>query len=130
MPGGVKADPGVAQPPPTGTLLLRDISTLATQNDDLGEIKDAAVFVRANVIEWVGPQADLPADKQTADQVISLKGCVAIPGRHRIRPCDLLLQLPPDTGTHLRPPSLVTTSTRVLAERGIQTIEATDEDRP
>ena len=85
MPGGVKSDPGVAQPPPTGTLLLRDISNLATQNDALGEIKDAAVFVRANVIEWVGLTADLPEDKQTADQVISLKGCVAIPGRSKCR---------------------------------------------
>lgn len=71
---------GVQKPPPSGTLLLKDISHLATQNDELGEIVDAAIFVRQNIIEWVGPTSELPADKQTADKVVSLKGCVVIPG--------------------------------------------------
>lgn len=71
---------GVAKPPPTGTLLLKDISHLATQHDDLGEIADAAVFVRGNVIEWVGKMAELPAELATADEELSMKGCVVMPG--------------------------------------------------
>ena len=41
------------------------------------EIRDGGVFIRDGVIEAAGPSEDLPA---TADQVISLAGCVALPG--------------------------------------------------
>ncbi|GLC40556.1 hypothetical protein PLESTF_001011900 [Pleodorina starrii] len=72
---------GVPRPPPTGTLLIRDISHLATQNDELGEISDAAIFIRGNVIEWVGKMADLPPELSTsADRVIDGKGHVFLPG--------------------------------------------------
>lgn len=53
---------------------------MATFNSGLGELKDAAVFVKGNVIEWVGKTADLPADKQKADSVISLPNHVLLPG--------------------------------------------------
>lgn len=79
---------GVAKPPPTGTLLLKDISHLATMNDFLGEMADAAIYVSGNVIEWVGKVAELPAEYATADEVISMKGCVVMPGERVGRPGD------------------------------------------
>ncbi len=74
---------GIESQVPTGTLLLRNIGTLATMNRDLGEISCAAVFIRGRAIEWVGKQSDLPADLQTADQEVDLAGCVAVPGGAR-----------------------------------------------
>ncbi|KAG2453830.1 hypothetical protein HYH02_002037 [Chlamydomonas schloesseri] len=71
---------GVPRPAAKGTILIRDISQLATQNDELGEISDAAIFIRDNVIEWVGKSADLPAELAEADRVISGKGHVFMPG--------------------------------------------------
>jgi len=53
---------------------------LATMNKDLGEIKDAAVYVKGNVIQWVGKTTEVTPEMLQADQVISLKGCVATPG--------------------------------------------------
>ena len=40
-----------------------------------------AIFIRDNVIEWVGKTADLPLDMSEADRVISGKGHVFMPGR-------------------------------------------------
>lgn len=53
---------------------------VATLNDKQDEIPDGAIFVKANVIEWVGKTRDLPAEYQQADQVISLRDRVVIPG--------------------------------------------------
>lgn len=72
---------GVPRPPPTSTLLIRNIDQLSTQDDNLGEIADAAVFIRGNVIEWVGQTSQLPVAMQTADRVIDAKGHVFIPGK-------------------------------------------------
>ncbi|MAS33224.1 MAG: 8-oxoguanine deaminase [Anaerolineaceae bacterium] len=60
------------------TLLAKNIHTLATMDADRHEIKDAAIFVRDNVIEVVGPLADMPA--QTADTVLDLRDHVVLPG--------------------------------------------------
>ncbi|GAB4815977.1 hypothetical protein N2152v2_003023 [Parachlorella kessleri] len=53
---------------PSGTALYRDISYLATFSSALGDIKDAAIYVKGNVIEWVGEAAALPAEYSGADQ--------------------------------------------------------------
>ncbi len=55
---------------------------LATFTDQ-GEIDDAAVFVRGNVVEWVGRDADLPAPLSDADAVLELHDHVMIPGARR-----------------------------------------------
>lgn len=59
------------------TLLIKNARILVTMNDARREIADGAVFVRGNVIEQVGPTADLP---QTADVVIDATGQVVLPG--------------------------------------------------
>ena len=60
------------------TLLAKHIHTLATMDDSRREIRDAAIFVRDNVIEAVGPLAEMPA--QTADTVLDLTDHVVLPG--------------------------------------------------
>ncbi len=61
-----------------GTLLVKNIHTLVTMNAVRAEIRDAAVFVRDNVIEQVGATAALPT---TADEVLDLRGRhVVMPG--------------------------------------------------
>jgi cytosine/adenosine deaminase-related metal-dependent hydrolase len=60
------------------TLLAKNIHTLATMNDQRAEIKNAAIFVRDNVIEAVGPLESMPA--QTADTVLDLTDHVVMPG--------------------------------------------------
>src|SRR5690606_19965054 len=60
------------------TLLAKNIHTLATMDDAHSEIKDAAIFVRDNVIEAVGTLADMP--QQTADTVLDLRDHVVLPG--------------------------------------------------
>src|SRR5690606_33027775 len=59
------------------TLLAKNALIVATMDDERREIPDGAIFVRDNVIEQVGPGADLP---QTADEVLDLSGHVVIPG--------------------------------------------------
>ncbi len=72
---------GVAKPVPTGTLLVKDISYLATVNEQLGELRDAFILVKGNLIEAVGLTKDLtPEQEESADKVVSLKGCVVVPG--------------------------------------------------
>ena len=58
----------------------QDIDTLATFNKNLEEIQDAAIFVKGNVIEWVGKTADLPKQYSSADKTLSMKNRVVIPG--------------------------------------------------
>ena len=61
-----------------GTLLVKNIHTLVTMNAVRAEIRDAAIFVRDQVIEQVGATAALPA---TADEVLDLRGRhVVLPG--------------------------------------------------
>jgi len=59
------------------TLLLKNADVLVTMDAERREIPDGGVFIRDGVIEAVGPTAELPA---TADEVVSLAGCVALPG--------------------------------------------------
>ena len=61
-----------------GTLLVKNIHTLATMNAAREEIRDAAIFVRDNVIEQVGKTAALP---KAADEVLDLRDRhVVLPG--------------------------------------------------
>ena len=59
------------------TLLLKNADVLVTMDAQRREIVDGAVYIRDGVIEAVGASAELPA---SADRVISLAGCVALPG--------------------------------------------------
>ncbi|BDA49398.1 5'-deoxyadenosine deaminase [Coccomyxa sp. Obi] len=71
---------GSSRPVPSGTLLVKDIETLATFNEELGEIKKGAIYVKGNVIEWVGKTDSIPAEYASADTIISLPDRVLIPG--------------------------------------------------
>lgn len=59
------------------TLLVKNATVLVTMDDNRREIPDGGLFVRDNVIESVGPSADLPSD---ADKVIDLRNHVLLPG--------------------------------------------------
>lgn len=71
---------GVPRPVPCGSLLLKHIKHLATMNKELGEIADAAIYVEANVVRWVGKTSELPAEHAVADTVIDGRGLVVLPG--------------------------------------------------
>ena len=62
------------------TVLIRHIHTLSTQNDAASEWRDAALFVRDGLIEWVGPDADLPPALHSADEVIDGRDLLVVPG--------------------------------------------------
>jgi 8-oxoguanine deaminase len=59
------------------TLLVRHAELLATMDDGDGRIPDGGVYAVGNVIQHVGPTAELPA---TADEVIDARGMVVLPG--------------------------------------------------
>ncbi|MGL4409003.1 MAG: 8-oxoguanine deaminase [Zoogloea sp.] len=59
------------------TLLLNNADVLLTMDEQRREIPHGGVFIRDGVIEAVGTADQLPAE---ADRVISLAGCVALPG--------------------------------------------------
>ena len=56
--------------------LLADIGLLATQDDELGEIRDAAIVIEGESIAWVGPAASAP----DVDELVGLGGRTVIPG--------------------------------------------------
>ena len=58
------------------TLLVKNIDTLYTNDTDLGDIKDGAIFVRDNVIEQIGLMSELST---TADRVIDAQGKFILP---------------------------------------------------
>ncbi len=60
------------------TLLLKNISYLATMDGARRELQNAAVFIRDNIIEAVGGLDEMPAD--CADREIDLSCHVALPG--------------------------------------------------
>ncbi len=59
----------------TATLLV-DIGLLATQDAELGEIRDAAIILDGPRISWVGPVASAPP----ADERVGLGGKTVVPG--------------------------------------------------
>jgi imidazolonepropionase len=58
------------------TTLFTGIAQLATQDDELGEIEDAALIVDGERIAWVGRRAQAP----DADERIDLHGRAVLPG--------------------------------------------------
>ncbi len=81
---GAAAGPAAAKAEPEGkpaggtTLLVKNIHTLVTMDDQRREIRGGALRVRGNVIEAVGTTAALP---KTADEVLDLQGrYVVMPG--------------------------------------------------
>lgn len=71
---------GCAASVPSTSVLLKNIQTLATLSHEYGDIADAAIYVKGNVISWVGKTADLPQNLRKADIVLSLADRVVIPG--------------------------------------------------
>lgn len=61
-----------------GTLLLKNIHTLMTMDDERREWQNAALFVRDNIIERIGPAVEL--SEMAADVVLDLSRHVVIPG--------------------------------------------------
>lgn len=63
------------------TLLIQNARCIATFDpanpQTARELSDASVFIRGNLIEAIGPAADLP---QSADEVINARGHLVIPG--------------------------------------------------
>jgi 8-oxoguanine deaminase len=59
------------------TLLVKNALVLATMDEARREIAGGGLFVRDNVIEQVGPTAELPP---TADTVLDLRDHVVLPG--------------------------------------------------
>ena len=60
------------------TLLVKSIHTLVTMDTARREIRNGALFIRDGVIEAVGTEADMPAER--ADRQIELPQHVVIPG--------------------------------------------------
>jgi len=61
-----------------GTLLLKNIHTLATMDNQRREIKNASVYIRDNIITAVGGLDVMPS--LTADTVIDLSRHIVLPG--------------------------------------------------
>ena len=59
------------------TLLIKNATCIATQDDQAQELHHAYIFIRDHLIEAIGPAADLP---QTADEVIDAHGHLVTPG--------------------------------------------------
>ncbi|MFM2035621.1 MAG: hypothetical protein RL459_886 [Pseudomonadota bacterium] len=59
------------------TLLIKNATCIATQDDQSRELRNASVFIRDNLIEAIGPATELP---QTADEVIDARGHLVTPG--------------------------------------------------
>ena len=72
------------------TFCAQDIDTLATFNKNLDEIQDGAIFIKGNVIEWVGKTAEIPKQYSSADKTLSLKNRVLIPGMVKLFPAHTL----------------------------------------
>ena len=53
---------------------------LETLSQEFGQIKDAALYIKGGVVEWVGATKDLPCALQSADTVMSLLDHAVIPG--------------------------------------------------
>ncbi|NBD35256.1 MAG: 8-oxoguanine deaminase [Chloroflexi bacterium] len=60
-----------------GTLLVKHARMVVTMDNDRRQIADGGLFVRDNVIEMVGPTAELP---DTADTVIDASDMLILPG--------------------------------------------------
>ncbi len=66
------------------TLLIHNATCIATFDhaDPVRgrELKDASLFVRDNLIEWIGPASELPPALEHADETIDARGHLVTPG--------------------------------------------------
>ncbi|RMD51130.1 MAG: 8-oxoguanine deaminase, partial [Candidatus Thermofonsia bacterium] len=59
------------------TMLVKNAAVLVTMDNQRREIPDGGLFIRDNIIEQVGPTAELP---ETADTILDLKDHIILPG--------------------------------------------------
>lgn len=59
------------------TLLVKNISTLVTMDDQRREISGGGLFIRQGKIEQVGPTSELPSE---ADEILDLSDHIVLPG--------------------------------------------------
>ncbi len=69
--------PRIPPPVTAPTLLVRDAALVATFDGDRRELRDTSIFVRGNVVEAIGPLAELP---RAADEVLDARGHLVVPG--------------------------------------------------
>ena len=62
------------------TTLIHHADCIVTMDATRREIVDGAIFIRDNVIEWVGPADQLPLTALSADQGINARGRIVLPG--------------------------------------------------
>ena len=62
------------------TSLIHHADYVVTMDATRREIKDGSVFIRDNVIEWVGPADKMPHEAYTADVRIPARGRIVLPG--------------------------------------------------
>ncbi|MDZ4399407.1 8-oxoguanine deaminase [Hydrogenophaga sp.] len=66
------------------TLLIHNATCIATfDHTDPAqgrELRDASLFVRDKLIEWIGPASELPAALKAADETIDARGHLVMPG--------------------------------------------------
>ena len=66
---------------PMPSLLIHDADCIATQDDVLGELRRASLFVRDNRIEWIGAAEEVPPQLvASANETIDARGHVVLPG--------------------------------------------------
>lgn len=66
--------------PASKKLLIKNIHTLATQDDSLGEIRDAAVYCEDGVIQWVGSTKDYVAEPDASIETVDARNHLVLPG--------------------------------------------------
>lgn len=62
------------------TTLIHHADCIVTMDASRREISDGAIFIRDNVIEWVGSADQLPIEALSADQGINARGKIVLPG--------------------------------------------------
>ena len=62
------------------TLLIHNAHTIATQDETRSELRNASIFIRGNLIEFIGAAANLPGHAVQADTVIDASHHLVTPG--------------------------------------------------
>ena len=62
------------------TLLIHHADCIVTMDATRREIKDGAILIRDNLIDWIGTSGELPPAALAAEQKISAHGRIVLPG--------------------------------------------------